>query len=86
MTSPMQTTSTSSNDSAAASVTSEDEATPHYRMQSISPENCSTIASSPNLSTDGFEQDLPVMYTSGFYDGNGYFYANRTYIIIITLH
>lgn len=80
MTSPVQSASTSSNDSAVVSVTSSDEAPPYYRMQSISPENCSTIASSPNYSVDGFEQDLPIMYSSGFYDGNGYFYANRTYI------
>lgn len=76
-----QITTTSSNGSATVSVISGEETAPYYRMQSISPENCSTFASSPNYSTDGFEPDLPLMYSSGFYDGNGYFYVNRMYTI-----
>lgn len=65
----------SPNDSATVSVVSSDDMSPLYRMHSISPENHST----PAYSTDRCVPDLPLMYSSGFYDSSGYFYVNRTY-------
>lgn len=66
------TTNTSSNGSAAVSVTSTDESAPYY--QSISPE---AHAYMPSYMPEGYDQDLSMMYPPGFYGQGGYFYVNR---------
>ncbi|XP_055313901.1 uncharacterized protein LOC129575071 isoform X2 [Sitodiplosis mosellana] len=77
------TATTSSNDSGSVSVVSNEETASYYSIQSMSPDNStylngnnssdSTSATYPN---DGFEHDLSLIYSSGFYDNNGYFYVN----------
>lgn len=74
----------SSNDSGSVSVVSNEETASYYSIQSMSPENStymngtncsdSTSATYPN---DLYDPDLSVIYSSGFYDSNGYFYVNR---------
>lgn len=74
----------SSNDSGSVSVVSNEETASYYSIQSMSPENStymngtncsdSTSATYPN---DPYDPDLSVIYSSGFYDSNGYFYVNR---------
>lgn len=74
---PLAQTSDMSNGSTAVSASYSDETASFYRMQSISPEKYSVKASPPTYSGDEYDQELPLMYSSGFYDGNGYFYVNR---------
>lgn len=79
---------TSSNDSGSVSVVSNEETASYYSIQSLSPESsaflngttCSDGApvTYPN---DGYNPDVPLIFPSGFYDNNGYFYVNRMYSI-----
>lgn len=86
-------TTTSSNDSGSVSVISNEETASYYSIQSMSPDDSnstymngggnSSSTDSSNSATypnDGFEHDLSLIYSSGFYDNNGYFYVNRMYI------
>lgn len=86
-TNTMSTTATtsSSNDSGSVSVVSNEETASYYSIQSMSPDNSTYLngnnSSDSNSATypngDGFEHDLSLIYSSGFYDNNGYFYVNR---------
>lgn len=88
---PTNTTGTSS-DSGSVSVVSNEETASYYSIQSMSPDNSnyhngngngnSNSSSDRNSATypnDGFEHDLSLILSSGFYDNNGYFYVNRMY-------
>lgn len=89
------TATTSSNDSGSVSVVSNEETASYYSIQSMSPENssyvhtngtsCSDAATSATYPNDAFDSDLSLMYSSGFYDNNGYFYVNRTYPISMSV-
>lgn len=85
-TNTISTTATSSNDSGSVSVVSNEETASYYSIQSMSPDNStyhngnnSSDSNSTTYPNDGFEHDLSLMYSSGFYDNNGYFYVNRMY-------
>lgn len=75
---------TSSNDSGSVSVVSNEETASYYSIHSMSPENSafvnanicndSTSISYPNENYNG---DVPLIFSSGFYDNNGYFFVNR---------
>lgn len=90
------TTATSSNDSGSVSVVSNDETASYYSIQSMSPENstyihvngtgCNDPITSATYPNDAFDPDLSLMYSSGFYDNNGYFYVNRMYRIFIIFY
>lgn len=71
----------SSNGSTAVSIVSTEETASYYSMQSISPENCAYNSST--YPTDGIDQDLSLMYPSGYYDNNCYFYVNRKLIFCV---
>lgn len=85
-TNTISTTGTSSNDSGSVSVVSNEETASYYSIQSMSPDdstypngNNSSDSTSATYPNDGFEHDLSLIYSSGFYDNSGYFYVNRTY-------
>lgn len=77
---------TSSNDSGSVSVVSNEETASYYSIQSMSPENSAfvngniynngTAVSYPNENYNG---DIPLIYSPGFYNNNGYFYVNRKF-------
>lgn len=86
------TTTSPSNDSGSVSVISNEETASFYSIQSMSPDDSnsmymngggggnssSTDSNSATYPNDnGFEHDLSLIYSSGFYDNNGYFYVNR---------
>lgn len=73
---------TSSSCSASVSVISGDELAPNCSAASISPDN-SAFAPSPTFSADGFNQDISLMYSPGFYASNGVFYVNRTFTALL---
>lgn len=75
---------TSSNDSGSVSVVSNEETASYYSIQSMSPENSAFV--NGNICNDGtsisypnenYNGDVPLIFSSGFYDNNGYFYVNR---------
>lgn len=87
------TTATSSNDSGSVSVVSNEETASFYSIQSMSPDNSTYLngnssndSNSATYPNDGFEHDLSLVYSSGFYDNSGYFYVNRKQTIIFLPH
>lgn len=88
-TNTMSTATTSSNpNSGSVSVVSNEETASYYSIQSISPDNStylngnnSSDSNSATYPNDGFEHDLSLIYSSGFYDNNGYFYVNRKFLM-----
>lgn len=87
------TTASSSNDSGSVSVISNEETASYYSIQSMSPDDSqstylnggnssSTDSTSATYPNDGFEHDLSLIYSSGFYDNSGYFYVNRMYFLL----
>lgn len=76
------TAATSSNDSGSVSVISNEEIASVHSIQSNSPDNSiylngSSDSRSGTYPNDGFDHDLSLIYSSGFYDNSGYFYVNR---------
>lgn len=75
---------TSSNDSGSVSVVSNEETASYYSIQSMSPENSAFVngnicndGTSISYSNENYNGDVPLIFSSGFYNNNGYFYVNR---------
>lgn len=82
MTSTESKSSSSPNDSASGSVISNEEIASFYSIHSLSPTNGTNQGSDTTSATypnDIYDPDMPLYYSSGFYDNNGYFYVNRMY-------
>lgn len=73
---PVAESISSSNGSGTVSIESNEETASYYSAQSMSPDNNATYPSS-TYPANGFDQDLSLVYSPGFYDNNGYFYVNR---------
>lgn len=99
-TNTISTAATSSNGSGSVSVISNEETASYYSIQSMSPDDSnstylngggtgnssSTDSNSATYPNDGFEHDLSLIYSSGFYDNSGYFYVNRMYHPILRVY